>query len=110
MGTKTVDQTTSSAALPFETDTDLGWIPFGQDRKHEPALLINPNASLLTLLSVIMGRAHALRENVTAWACVDHVDVGGTKELASSLLPATQEITILIHAATAMLAAEARHD
>lgn len=89
----------------FETDVDLAFIVGGHDREHEPALLINPGASLSTLLAATNRRAKYLHQQLNAWACVLDAPIDA-QEIATFLEPAAHEIALLMEAASE----RARHD
>ena len=99
MATRTVEQTTSPADHPFEIRIDSLYFHGLDDAPREPALIINPKASLDTLLAAVHRRADCLHKNINAWSCagVEGAEVKAP-EVADMLEPLANEIVVLVEA------------
>ena len=101
-------------ADPFITDHEAGSnYPGGIRREQlQPALVINPSASALTLIRAIESRASMVRNTLQAWARTpfDGVVEVSPAEAVSSIEPVAEEVLILIRALASLVLSGQRLD
>lgn len=91
----------NSAPTPFATRTDGCYLWGDLDDGRPPALQVNPEASVSTLLAAAQRRADMLHKMLRAWSVTGEGEATAV-ELAEALEPAADEIHSLIVAASAV--------
>ncbi len=92
MATETLNP--STALKRFTTTVEQGYMHM--DSAEEPALSINPGASMMGLIAACQTRAATLNRALDMWACVGDVEAVAPGELAEMLRPTAEELAILL--------------
>ena len=80
------------------------------DKKHESALMLNPNASLTVVVAAARARIQTLVCSIHAWQCVhDDVDCVSISEVLGLMAPFAEEVEMLLDAVAGKLAEGRRH-
>ncbi len=95
--TATTNATTKNS---FEVDIDSCYLIRSEaDIDKAPALIINPEASDLRLISAAMRRADGIQKMLDAWSRMEDGNVQ-VREVTCVLEPIAQEVMLLLDAAT----------
>lgn len=109
-----VGQADSSPAIatPVMSHHECGFRTGGvspADMAHDPALMLNPAASLKALTAAAQSRANLLYSQLEEWTCVPVGCDTTAEKLATFLAPIAYEIETLLEAIRVKLAGKAAH-